>query len=42
MGIYGRFDQVSLEVITGIKIMLEKIVIPIDLEIGEEIKKDSK
>ena len=42
MGIYGRSDPVFLEVVTGIKIMLEKIVIPIDPEIGEEIKKDSK
>tara|TARA_S200000501_G_scaffold216806_1_gene203500 strand:- start:241 stop:369 length:129 start_codon:yes stop_codon:yes gene_type:complete len=42
MAIYGRFDPVFLEVIIGIKTMLEKIVIPIDLEIGEEIKKDSK
>ena len=42
MDIYGKSDLVFLEVITGIKIMLEKTVIPIDPEIGEEIKKDSK
>ena len=42
MGIYGRFGPVFQEVIAGIKTMLEKIVIPIDLEIGEEIKKHIK
>ena len=42
MDISGRFVLVFLEVITGTTEMTESIEIPIGLEIGEEIKKNSK
>ena len=42
MDISGRFVLVFLEVIIGTREMIGIIEIPIGLEIGEEIKKDSK
>ena len=42
MDISGRFALVFLEVITGTREMIGIIEIPTGLEIGEEIKKDSK
>jgi len=42
MDISGRFALVFREVITGTREMIGIIEIPTGLEIGEEIKKDSK
>ena len=42
MDISGRFALVFLEVIIGTRKMIGIIEIPIGLETGEEIKKESK
>ena len=42
MDISGRYVLVFLEVIRGAREMTENMEIPTGLEIGEEIKKDSK